>query len=50
MLYMIGIGLNNAEDITIKGLNAVKKCKYVYLENYTSILQSTKQDLRKTLW
>jgi len=47
MLYMIGIGLNNAEDITIKGLNAVKKCKYVYLENYTSILQSTKQDLEK---
>lgn len=42
---MIGIGLNDAEDITVKGLNAVKKCKYVYLENYTSILQSTKKDL-----
>ncbi len=47
MLYMIGIGLNDAEDITIKGLNAIKKCKYVYLENYTSILQSTKEDLEK---
>jgi len=47
MLYMIGIGLNDAEDITIKGLNAVKKCKYVYLENYTSILQATKEDLEK---
>lgn len=47
MLYMIGIGLNDADDITVKGLNAVKKCKYVYLENYTSILQSTKQDLEK---
>jgi len=47
MLYMIGIGLNDAEDITVKGLNAVKKCKYVYLENYTSILQSTKEDLEK---
>jgi diphthine methyl ester synthase len=47
MLYMIGIGLNDVEDITVKGLNAVKKCKYVYLENYTSILQSTKQDLEE---
>jgi len=44
---MIGIGLNDAEDITVKGLNAVKKCKYVYLENYTSILQSTKEELEK---
>ena len=47
MLYMIGIGLNDAEDITVKGLNAIKKCKYVYLENYTSILQCTKEDLEK---
>ncbi len=47
MLYMIGIGLNDADDITVKGLNAVKKCKYVYLENYTSILQSAKEDLEK---
>lgn len=47
MLYLIGIGLNDAEDITVKGLNTIKKCKYVYLENYTSILQSTKQELEE---
>jgi diphthine synthase len=37
-LYFIGIGLNDEKDITVKGLEAVKKCKYVYLESYTSIL------------
>jgi len=38
-LYFIGIGLNDEKDITIKGLEAVKKCDSIYLENYTSILQ-----------
>lgn len=37
-LYMIGIGLNNEKDITLKGLETVKKCKTVYLEDYTSKL------------
>ncbi|MFC1730263.1 diphthine synthase [candidate division KSB1 bacterium] len=38
-LYIIGIGLSDGKDITLKGLEAVKKCDWVYLENYTSILQ-----------
>ncbi|MBW2977247.1 diphthine synthase [Candidatus Woesearchaeota archaeon] len=38
-LYFIGIGLSNEKDITIKGLEIVKKCDFVYLESYTSILQ-----------
>jgi len=38
-LYFIGIGLNDEKDITIKGLEAIKKCDHVYLECYTSILQ-----------
>src|SRR3989344_2501544 len=37
-LYLIGIGLNDEKDITIKGLEIVKKADYVYLETYTSIL------------
>jgi diphthine synthase len=37
-LYMIGIGLWDEKDITIKGLEAVKKCSKVFLENYTSKL------------
>ena len=47
MLYMIGIGLNDAKDITVKGLEAVKKCDAVYLESYTSLLQSPKAELEK---
>lgn len=46
-LYFIGLGLNNEKDITINGLEAVKKCDVVYLENYTSILNCKKEDLEK---
>lgn len=38
MLYLIGLGLGDATDITVKGLQAVKRCSRVYLEAYTSIL------------
>lgn len=46
-LYFIGIGLNDEKDITVKGLEAVKKCKYVYLESYTSILHVSLQKLEE---
>lgn len=35
---MVGLGLNDEKDISLKGLEAVKKCKTIYLEKYTSIL------------
>src|SRR3989338_5216677 len=38
MLYLIGLGLGNEKDITVKGLEAVKSSDKVYLEMYTSIL------------
>jgi diphthine synthase len=37
-LYFIGLGLNDEKDITLKGLEAIKRCKYLYLEYYTSKL------------
>lgn len=46
-LYIIGIGLNDEKDITLKGLEAVKKCSSVYLEGYTSRLQCSVGDLEK---
>lgn len=46
-LYLIGIGLESEKDITIKGLEIVKKCDIVYLEHYTSLLQCSFQDLAK---
>ena len=38
MLYLIGLGLGDETDITVKGLTIVKKAARVYLEAYTSIL------------
>jgi diphthine methyl ester synthase len=38
MLYMIGIGLWDETDITVKGLEAVRRCDSIFLECYTSQL------------
>lgn len=38
MFYVIGLGLGDCKDISVKGLEIVKKCERVYLEAYTSIL------------
>lgn len=38
MLYLIGLGLGDQEDITVKGLAAIKACTKIYLEAYTSVL------------
>lgn len=37
MLYLIGIGLGDEKDITLRGLEVLKSCSTVYFENYTSI-------------
>lgn len=37
-LYIIGLGLGDEKDITIKGAEAIKNCDKVFLEAYTSIL------------
>ena len=46
-LYLIGIGLSTEKDITVKGLEIVKKCDKVYLESYTSLLQCSISDLEE---
>ncbi|TNN25306.1 Diphthine methyl ester synthase [Liparis tanakae] len=45
MLYLVGLGLGDAEDITVKGLRAVRSCSRVYLEAYTSVLTVGKEAL-----
>lgn len=45
MLYLIGLGLGDAKDITVKGLEIVRRCSRVYLEAYTSILTVGKEVL-----
>lgn len=44
MLYLIGLGLSYKSDITVRGLEAIKKCSRVYLEHYTSILMAASQE------
>ena len=38
MLYIVGLGLGDEKDITIRGLEAIKTCDVVLLEHYTSLL------------
>lgn len=40
MLTLIGLGLCDEEDISLKGLRAAKQADHVYLEGYTSLLQT----------
>lgn len=46
-LHIIGIGLNNEKDITVKGLELVKKAEIIYLECYTSKFNCSFHDLAK---
>ena len=45
MLYLVGLGLGDAKDITVRGLEIVKRAARVYLEAYTSILTVGKDEL-----
>ncbi|KIK61261.1 hypothetical protein GYMLUDRAFT_59177 [Collybiopsis luxurians FD-317 M1] len=45
MFYIIGLGLCDEKDITLRGLEAVKSASRVYLEAYTSILMVQKNRL-----
>lgn len=45
MLYLIGLGLSDEKDVTVRGLEAIKGSERVYLEAYTSILGVGKERL-----
>lgn len=45
MLYLIGLGLGDAKDVTVRGLEVIRNCARVYLEAYTSILTVGKENL-----
>ena len=45
MLNIIGIGLNDEKDVSVKGLDLIKSSDFIYLENYTSKLQCSLEDL-----
>ena len=45
MLYIVGLGLADERDISVKGLEIVRKADRVYLEAYTAILLVDKEQL-----
>ena len=47
MLNIISLGLSDEKDITVKGLELIKNSDFVYLENYTSILNCNVSVLEK---
>ncbi|KAK9296420.1 hypothetical protein QLX08_009572 [Tetragonisca angustula] len=47
MLHVIGLGLGDATDVTVKGLETIRMCDRVYLESYTSILSISLMDLEQ---
>ena len=48
MLYLIGLGLSH-DSISKKGLEIAKKCKKIYLENYTAELPYSINEVEKSI-
>ncbi|OGJ12946.1 diphthine synthase [Candidatus Pacearchaeota archaeon RBG_19FT_COMBO_34_9] len=48
MLYLIGLGLNE-KAISLEGTEAIKRCKRIYLENYTVNFPYSVKELEKVI-
>lgn len=49
MLYIIGLGLYDEKDISLKGLETLKKCKKIYAEFYTNLWHGSIENLEKLI-
>lgn len=38
VLFIVGLGLGDEKDITVRGLESIRTCSKLYLEYYTSVL------------
>ena len=45
VLFLVGLGLGDEKDVTVRGLEAIKSCDKIFLEHYTSILGADKDKL-----
>ncbi len=48
MLYLVGLGLDK-NDVNLRALEIIKKCKKIYLEIYTTKLPYKKSELEKII-
>jgi diphthine methyl ester synthase len=46
-LYIIGLGLGDDKDITVKGRECIEKCDKIFLEVYTSVLGVSRERLEE---
>ncbi len=49
-LYLVGLGLGDAMDVSLKGLELIKRADTVFLEDYTSILTDCSLDDLEVLY
>lgn len=49
MFYAIGLGLADEKDVSVKGLEIIKRAERVYLEAYTAVLLVEKEVLVRNL-
>lgn len=47
MLYLIGLGLSDPQDVTVRGLELIRSCSRVFLDAYTSVLSVGKEGLEE---
>jgi len=47
MLYLVGLGMGNHNDITLKGLEIVKKADKIYIDTYTSFFEDSIEELER---
>lgn len=47
MLYLIGLGINDEQDLSLKAVEALKKCDEIYCELYTGHWQGDLKKLEK---
>jgi len=45
VLFVVGLGLGDEDDITVRGLKAVQRSEVIFLEAYTSVLGTPKERL-----
>jgi diphthine synthase len=45
MLYIIGLGLADEKDVSVRGLEIIRRAERVYLEAYTAVLLVEKNQL-----
>src|SRR3989338_4671148 len=49
MLYLIGLGLWDESDISLRAVEALKKCEEVYMETYTNKWLGNIRHLEETI-